>query len=220
LSEIPVFECDSTDPASLERMTAAATVVISAAGPFNQFGMPLIDACVKTGTHYVDITGEPLFVERTLLNHHAEATKKGITIVNCCGFDCVPSDLSVAEILKRVPNVTRIDGYLRSNAHINTGIFFGFLYGFFLFFFFCHVCFDPGTLFTAVEVGFPKKRFQKKREKALIKTNFRQGHWVCRSLAAAARFLDSSAARAALFGQQAQDLLSPQQDGILSAVSW
>jgi short subunit dehydrogenase-like uncharacterized protein len=100
ISEIPVFECDSNNPASLEAMTSQAVVVISAAGPFNQFGMPLVDACVKTNTNYVDITGEPLFVERTHQSHHAAALKKNISIVNCCGFDCVPSDISVLEIQK------------------------------------------------------------------------------------------------------------------------
>ncbi len=72
---------------------------------------------VQTGTCYVDITGEPLFVERVYQAHHQEAVKTGISIVTCCGFDCVPSDISISEIRKQVPDVTKIDGFLRSNAH-------------------------------------------------------------------------------------------------------
>lgn len=83
-----------------------------------------MDACVATGTSYCDITGEPLFVERCYVTHHEAAKKKNIAIVNCCGFDCIPTDLSVMQIRKQVPNVSKIEGFLRSNAHGNVGTLF------------------------------------------------------------------------------------------------
>ncbi len=124
LDFLPVIECDSNDAAALERMAQSARVVIATAGPFNSVGMPVVAACVRAKTAYVDITGEPLFVERTYVEHHETAKKNGVTIVNCCGFDCVPSDMAVDQILKRVPNVRRIEGFLTSNAHGNTGTLF------------------------------------------------------------------------------------------------
>ena len=67
-------------------------------------GMPIVNACVRTSTNYVDITGEPQFVRKVIDNHHADATTKGIKIVPCCGFDCIPSDLGcqmMVEEMKR-----------------------------------------------------------------------------------------------------------------------
>jgi len=43
-------------------MTARTKVVISTVGPFIHYGEPLVDACIKEGTHYVDSTGESPFV--------------------------------------------------------------------------------------------------------------------------------------------------------------
>jgi short subunit dehydrogenase-like uncharacterized protein len=124
LDFLPVIECDASDAAALDRMAQAARVVIATAGPFNSVGMPVVAACVRSETHYVDITGEPLFVERAYVEHHEAAKKNGATVVNCCGFDCVPSDIAIDAILKRVPNVRRIEGFLTSNAHGNTGTLF------------------------------------------------------------------------------------------------
>lgn len=124
LDFLPILECDSGDAASLEAMAESARVVIAAAGPFNIVGMPVVDACVKFGAHYVDISGEPLFVERVYVAHNGEAKKRGVTIVNCCGFDCIPSDIAINEIRRHVPNVARIEGFLSSNAHGNTGTLF------------------------------------------------------------------------------------------------
>ena len=68
-------------------------------------GMPIVDACVRTSTSYVDITGEPQYVRKVIDSHHNDATSKGIKIVPCCGFDCIPSDLGcqmmVDEMKKR-----------------------------------------------------------------------------------------------------------------------
>jgi short subunit dehydrogenase-like uncharacterized protein len=124
LEFLPMIVCDSSDAAALDRMAQSTRVVIATAGPFNAVGLPVVAACVKAKTHYVDISGEPLFVERAYVEHHEAAKKNGVTIVNCCGFDCVPSDMAINEILKRVPNVRRIEGFLTSNAHGNTGTLF------------------------------------------------------------------------------------------------
>ena len=60
---------------------------------------------LQTSTNYVDITGEPQFVRKVIDAYHSEATEKGIKIVPCCGFDCIPSDLGcqmmVDEMKKR-----------------------------------------------------------------------------------------------------------------------
>ena len=53
----------------------------------------MVKACVTQGTHHVDISGEPQFLETMQLKYNDEAEKKGIYIVGSCGFDSIPSDL-------------------------------------------------------------------------------------------------------------------------------
>ncbi len=65
-----------------------------AAGPFALYGSELLAACVRHGTHYVDITGETPWVKRMIDQHHDAARRKGARIIPFCGFDSISSDLS------------------------------------------------------------------------------------------------------------------------------
>ena len=87
---------ESSRAASLRRMAGRCRLVLNAAGPYRDSGDAVVKACVECGTDYVDVTGEPLFIERTLLRHGARAVQTGSRVVNCCGFDSVPADLGVA----------------------------------------------------------------------------------------------------------------------------
>lgn len=67
-----------------------------------RYGLALVWACAQAGTRYVDLTGEPLFV-RECIDHLAEfTTESGAKIVNSCGYDSIPSDLSVYQLHRRV----------------------------------------------------------------------------------------------------------------------
>ncbi|KAG5474270.1 hypothetical protein LSCM1_03049 [Leishmania martiniquensis] len=91
--ELPTFVVDAENPATVDAACAQTTCVISCMGPFTLVGMPVVDACVRNGTHYVDCTGEIPFVRRAIAAYHEVAATKGVAIVPCCGFDCVPADL-------------------------------------------------------------------------------------------------------------------------------
>ncbi len=84
---------DATDERALDQLASRARVVLSTAGPFARYGSELVAACVRHGTHYVDITGETPWVHRMIVQHHAAAARHGTRIVPGCGFDSVPSDL-------------------------------------------------------------------------------------------------------------------------------
>jgi short subunit dehydrogenase-like uncharacterized protein len=86
---------DAQDTAALDQLAADARVVLSTAGPFARFGSALVAACVRHKTHYVDITGETPWVRSLIDKHHARAALDGTRIIPCCGFDSIPSDLSV-----------------------------------------------------------------------------------------------------------------------------
>ena len=60
-----------------------------------KYGVPLAAACAEAGTHYCDLTGEVLFVHRSIAANHETAKRTGARIIHACGFDSIPSDLGV-----------------------------------------------------------------------------------------------------------------------------
>jgi len=84
---------DAADADALDALAAQARVVLSTAGPFARYGSELVAACVRHGTHYVDITGETPWVREMIDRHHDAAAHRGTRIVPGCGFDSVPADL-------------------------------------------------------------------------------------------------------------------------------
>ena len=93
LSELPLLQADSSDEASLRALARSTRVVITTVGPYLEHGEPLVGACAAEGTDYVDLTGEPEFVDRMYLEHHDAAVASGARIVHACGFDSIPHDL-------------------------------------------------------------------------------------------------------------------------------
>ncbi|MFI5540477.1 saccharopine dehydrogenase family protein [Nocardia sp. NPDC051900] len=92
---------DSTDQSALDELAARTKVVVTTVGPYLRYGMPLVAACAKAGTHYADLTGEPLFIRDAIDNYHEQAVATGAKIVNSCGYDSIPSDLSVYQLYRR-----------------------------------------------------------------------------------------------------------------------
>ena len=91
----PLVQADAEDPASLAALARAARVVATTVGPYARHGLPLVEACAQAGTHYADLTGEVLFVRRAIDRFDAVARESGARIVHACGYDSIPSDLSV-----------------------------------------------------------------------------------------------------------------------------
>ncbi|MEV6428520.1 saccharopine dehydrogenase NADP-binding domain-containing protein [Nocardia sp. NPDC051463] len=92
---------DSTDQAALDALAARTTVVVTTVGPYLRYGLPLVAACAKAGTHYADLTGEPLFIRDAIDQFHDQAATTGAKIVNSCGYDSIPSDISVYQLYQR-----------------------------------------------------------------------------------------------------------------------
>lgn len=84
---------DSHDRASLDAIATQTEVVCTTVGPYAKHGADLVAACVEAGTDYCDLTGEPQFIRRMIEQHHERAIETGARIVNCCGFDSIPSDI-------------------------------------------------------------------------------------------------------------------------------
>ncbi|RCI05601.1 hypothetical protein CU098_013000 [Rhizopus stolonifer] len=90
-----VLVANVTQKEQLDAMATQTKVLINAVGPFRFMGEYVVRACVDNGCHYVDVTGEPEFIERMQRTYQDKARAKGITVVHACGFDSVPTDLGV-----------------------------------------------------------------------------------------------------------------------------
>ncbi|HEV8559761.1 MAG TPA: saccharopine dehydrogenase NADP-binding domain-containing protein [Actinophytocola sp.] len=122
---LPLLHADITDPGSLRAVAEQARVVITTVGPYVHLGEPLVAACAATGTDYVDLTGEPEFVDRMFLRYHAQADETGARIVHACGFDSIPHDLGVYFTVQQLPEGVPItvDGFVRAAGTISGGTF-------------------------------------------------------------------------------------------------
>ncbi len=120
-----LLEADAADLVALTKVVEAARVVITTVGPYALHGEPLVAACAAAGSDYVDLTGEPEFVDRMWSLHHAEAVRTGARIVHCCGFDSIPHDLGAYFTVQQLPEGVplRVDGYVRSNASFSGGTY-------------------------------------------------------------------------------------------------
>ena len=97
--EYRVFSLD--DPAKMDAALSEVAVVLHCAGPFSRTSKPMADACLRTKTHYLDITGEATVIE-TLAARDREAKDAGVMLLPCVGFDVVPSDCLAAHLKRRL----------------------------------------------------------------------------------------------------------------------
>ncbi|CAM9601503.1 unnamed protein product, partial [Heterosigma akashiwo] len=122
-AEILVADC--ADTPALEGLGGRARVLINATGPFRFWGEAVVAACVAAGCHYVDITGEPEFIERCRVFHHQRALESGVLVVNSCGFDSIPADLGAMFTAAQFPGgASAIEAFITGSeeikAHITT----------------------------------------------------------------------------------------------------
>ncbi|NKB35413.1 MAG: saccharopine dehydrogenase [Pseudomonadales bacterium] len=106
-ASIPLIVADSFDTEALQTLCAQTHVVISTVGPYALYGEELIKVCAESGTDYCDLTGEAQWIRRMIAEYSETAKASGARIVNCCGFDSIPSDLGVK--------------FLQQHAHSNFG---------------------------------------------------------------------------------------------------
>jgi short subunit dehydrogenase-like uncharacterized protein len=127
-SGVPVPDlliADAADSAALTKVAEAARVVVTTVGPYALYGEPLVAACAAAGTDYVDLTGEPEFVDRMWLGYHEQAKRSGARLVHCCGFDSIPHDLGAYFTVKQLPEGVplTVNGYVRTRAEFSGGTF-------------------------------------------------------------------------------------------------
>ncbi|OKI65103.1 saccharopine dehydrogenase family protein [Micromonospora sp. CB01531] len=125
LAELPLLTADATDPASLRAVAERGRVVATTVGPYIHHGEPLVAACAAAGTDYVDITGEPEFVDLMYVRYHAEAVRTGARLVHACGFDSAPHDLGAWFTVRQLPTdgPVAVDGFVRAGGRFSAGTY-------------------------------------------------------------------------------------------------
>eukprot|EP00697_Spironema_sp_BW2_P012272 gnl/Spiro4/28483_TR14075_c0_g1_i1.p1 gnl/Spiro4/28483_TR14075_c0_g1~~gnl/Spiro4/28483_TR14075_c0_g1_i1.p1 ORF type:complete len:400 (-),score=88.55 gnl/Spiro4/28483_TR14075_c0_g1_i1:257-1456(-) len=93
-----VAACD--DRNSMEAMCARTRLLINCVGPYRFYGEITVSSCILTRTDYIDITGEPQFIESMIMKYHDKAAQAGTLVVPSCGFDSVPADLGALFLQK------------------------------------------------------------------------------------------------------------------------
>ena len=124
-ADLPLLVADATDDHALREVAEQTRTVITTVGPYLLHGEPLVHACAQAGTDYVDLTGEPEFVDRMYLEYHAKAVETGARIVHSCGFDSIPHDLGAYFTVQQLGSDApiRLRGVVRSNATFSGGTF-------------------------------------------------------------------------------------------------
>lgn len=116
--EYRVFSLD--DPQAMDAALTEVAAVLHCAGPFSRTSRPMADACLRTKTHYLDITGEAAIIE-SLAARDTEAKEAGVMLLPCVGFDVVPSDCLAAHLKRRLPSATKLALAIQGMGRLSRG---------------------------------------------------------------------------------------------------
>ncbi|CAH0583291.1 unnamed protein product [Chrysodeixis includens] len=142
VSGIKVIIADVDNDRSLQEMCAQAKVVVNCCGPYRLYGEPVVKAAVENKTNYVDVSGEPQFMETMQLRYDAQAREAGVFVVSACGWDSIPADMGVVFLQQNFDGTLNsvesyLDSYLAPEYHaeskergvINFGTWESLVYG-------------------------------------------------------------------------------------------
>lgn len=121
-----LLTADSHDQAAIDAIVSRTPVLLTTAGPFALYGTGIVDACVRFKTHYVDITGETVWVKELIDRYHTQAAADGTRIIPFCGFDSVPSDLGNYLLVRHIQcelgvSCKQVKAYFQMAGGVNGG---------------------------------------------------------------------------------------------------
>ncbi|MEU2623684.1 saccharopine dehydrogenase NADP-binding domain-containing protein [Streptomyces sp. NPDC007157] len=124
-TEVGLLRADVAEPGTIRALAEQARVVATTVGPYGRYGEDLVAACADTGADYLDLCGEPEFVDLTYVRHDARARETGARLVHACGFDSVPHDLGAYFTVRQLPEGVplTVDGFVTADATFSGGTF-------------------------------------------------------------------------------------------------
>ncbi|KAJ0178009.1 hypothetical protein K1T71_006882 [Dendrolimus kikuchii] len=116
LSGIDVILADIKDEQSLKDMCNQAKVIANCCGPYRLYGEPVVKVAIECQTHYVDVSGEPQFIETMQLKYHKQAEEAGVYIISACGLDSIPNDMGVIFLEKNFGGILNsVESYISAD---------------------------------------------------------------------------------------------------------
>ncbi len=106
---------DLQDASRIEQALEGVTVLLHCAGPYVYTSKPMVDACLRTGAHYLDLTGE-IPVYEAIAARDAEAKSRGVMLLPGVGFDIVPTDCLAVHLKQRLPSATHLSLAFRTEG--------------------------------------------------------------------------------------------------------
>jgi len=116
--EYRVFSLDDT--AALEDALSNVEAILLDAGPFSQTSAPVVDACIATHTHYLDITGE-IGVFEAVFARAKEAEEAGVCLMPGVGFDVIPTDCMAVQLKEALPSASHLELAIHSKGGMSRG---------------------------------------------------------------------------------------------------
>lgn len=118
--DLPFHVASLDDRGQLDRALDGVRAVFHAAGPFSRTAVPMLEACLEAGAHYLDITGEVGVFER-IFAADAEARSRGVVLLPGAGMDVIPTDAVAAILKERLPTADSLELALLSPGPLSPG---------------------------------------------------------------------------------------------------
>ena len=87
------IEVASLDPEDLKSLAKKTRLLINTIGPYHLYSSPVVEACARNGTHYLDVTGESPWVLDMIEKYHETAKANHAIVIPEIGLESFPSDI-------------------------------------------------------------------------------------------------------------------------------
>ena len=105
------------DTASMDAICQKTQLMVNCTGPYRLLGEPLLKSCVSNGTDYLDLCGEPEFIEAMEMKYQEAAGNSGSIVISGCGFDSIPSEIGINFLRDNFGGeLHAVEGFLTINA--------------------------------------------------------------------------------------------------------
>lgn len=120
-----IIMADTEDADSMAQLAQSTRVLVTTVGPYLKYGEPAVKAAAEAGIAYIDLTGEPEFVDAMWLKYDGIAKETGARLIHACGFDSIPYDLGVLFTVEQMPQGVPLDvkGYIRAGGTASGGTY-------------------------------------------------------------------------------------------------
>jgi len=104
---LPYLAFGLDNPVEIAKHLQSFQLVLNCAGPFSRTAKPMVEACLASKTHYLDITGE-IEVFEMIKSYTEQAQKNGVILLPGVGFDVVPTDCIAQFLHTHLPDATHV----------------------------------------------------------------------------------------------------------------